>query len=599
MNITGYFSEEDSNPTIYRGKMTLRSNYTIVDADESCYQYVGKYSALPLTGLAHPEDTDAVRDALERLKEGTQRVIFRMMCGNGSYRYMYAMLSLNGRVVDGEAYIDVELMDIMRVYYKFDSDHSKIGKYRKLMSLSDKMYFEYRYEEKTVTIFEYINDRGNLRFSDTMEHFQERVLESGEFNDKQKAEFETLLDCLKHHVEKMDVDMDGRIFGFDGGYLNLKGGIAYEDQSKKMMVAVVTTLGKVDLEEKYYMTRHAFDGATGVYNKRAINELAADLMVGSGDKTIFLCVTDIDDFKNINDTFGHLVGDQVIAKVAAVIKDVLAARGFVGRFGGDEFLIVTDKVKTEDELIMMLKTIRKHISWSCAELLGNVMDVTTSIGIARYPKDASNYGDLFKIADKCLYLAKAKGKNRFILYNEELHKDYNMETTSGKTSTGKSLDIYSRSCRAVVDILGNEGQDSRESFDESVKEMLSSYDIDRMGIFTGEKYERVYEAGNCEGFVEELTFLDDPKLVEEFDENGIYARNGILSLRESFPELYEQLEKQETKGFLVVKVELSDKRIVVVVYDVHDHPRKWSSNDKGLLYIAAQVLVRRYCALEK
>lgn len=598
MNITGYFSEEDSNPTIYRGKMTLRSNYTIVDADESCYQYVGKYSALPLTGLAHPEDVDAIRDALEHLKEGTQRVIFRMMCGDGSYRYMYAMLSLNGRVVDGEAFINVELMDIMRVYYKFDSEHSKIGKYRKLMSLSDKMYFEYRYEEKTVTIFEYVNDRGNVRFSDTMKHFQERVLESGEFNDKQKAEFETLLDCLKHHVEKMDVDMDGRIFGFDGGYLNLKGGIAYEDQSKKMMVAVVTTLGKVDLEEKYYMSRHAFDGATGVYNKRAINELAADLMVGSGDKTIFLCVTDIDDFKNINDTFGHLVGDQVIAKVAAVIKDVLAARGFVGRFGGDEFLIVTDKVKTEDELIMMLKTIRKHIGWSCAELLGN-MAVTTSIGIARYPKDASNYGDLFKIADKCLYLAKAKGKNRFILYNEELHKDYNMENTSGKASTGKSLDIYARSCRAVVDILGNEGEDSREFFDANVKEMLSSYDIDRMGIFAGEKYERVYEAGNCEGFVEELTFLDDPKLAEEFDENGIYARNGILSLREWFPELYEQLEKQETKGFLVVKVEISDKRIVVVVYDVHDHPRKWSSNDKGLLYIAAQVLVRRYYALEK
>lgn len=598
MNITGYFSEEDRNPKIYRGKMTLRSNYTIVDADEACYQYLGKYSALPLTGLAHPEDVDAVRDALDRLKEETQRVIFRMMCADGSYRYMYAMLCLNGRVTDGEAFIDVELMDIVRVYYKFDSENSKIGKYRKLMTLSDKMYFEYRYDEGTVTIFEYVNDRGNVRLSDTMEHLQARVLESGEFDDKQKAEFETLLDCLDHHIEKMDVDMDGRLFGFEGGYVNLKGGIAYEDKSKQMMVAVVTTLGKVDLEEKYYMSRHAFDGATGVYNKRAISELAADLMAGSGDKTIFLCVTDIDDFKNINDTFGHLVGDQVIAKVAGTIKSVLAARGFVGRFGGDEFLIVTDKIKTSDELIVMLKTIRKHISWSCAELLGN-MDVTTSIGIACCPKDATNYGDLFKIADKCLYLAKAKGKNRFILYDEKLHKDYQMEDTSGKTSPGKGLDIYSKSCRAVVDILGSAGEDNRESFDESVKKLLSSYDISRMGIFAGERYERVYAAGNCEGFLEELTYLESPGMAASFDENGIYARNGILSLKESFPELYEQLEKQETKGFLVVKVGLSDKHRAVVVYDVCEHPRKWSGNDKGLLYIAAQALVRRYYALEK
>ena len=596
MNITGYYSEEDKNPKIYRGKMTLRGNYTIVDADESCYRYVGRYSALPLTGLAHPEDADAVREALGRLNEGTQRVIFRMMCGDGSYRYMYAMIYLNGRAVDGEAFINVELMDIMRVYYKFDSEHSKIGKYRKLMSLSDKMYFEYRYEEDSVTIFEYINDRGNVRLKDSMEHLRERVLESGEFNDKQKAEFETLLECLKHHVEKMDVDMDGRLFGFDGGYLNLRGGIAYEDQSKQMMVAVVTTLGKVDLEEKYYMSRHAFDGATGVYNKRAINELAVDLMTGG--RTIFLCVTDIDDFKNINDTFGHLVGDQVIAKVAAVIKEVLNARGFVGRFGGDEFLIVTDKVSTEDELIVMLKTIRKHICWSCAELLGN-MDVTTSIGIARYPKDAANYGDLFKIADKCLYLAKAKGKNRFILYNEQLHKDYNMETIAGKTAPGKSLDLYSKSCQAVVDILSNEGEDNRESFDESVREMLLSYDIDRMGIFAGENYERVYSAGDCEGFIEELAFLKSPEMEGVFDENGIYAKNGILSIKELLPEFYEQLEKQGTKGILVVKMELSDKRRVAVVYDVNKRSRKWSGSDKGLLYIAAQVLARRYCALNK
>ena len=598
MNITGYFWEEDSHPTIYRGKMTLRSNYTIVDADESCYSYVGKYSTLPLTSLAHPEDADGVKDALSRLNEGTQRVIFRMLCENGSYRYMYAVMFLNGRVVDGEAYIDVELMDVIRVYYKFDSEHSKIGKYRKLMSLSDKMYFEYRYDEGTITIFEYVNDRGNVRFYDTMEKLQERVLESGEFDDKQKAELETLQECLSHHVEKMDVDMDGRLFGFEGGYLNLRGGIAYEDKSKQMMVAVVTVLGKVDLEEKYYMSRHAFDGATGVYNKRAISELAADLMAGSNGKTIFLCVTDIDDFKNINDTFGHLVGDEVIAKVAGTIKNVLAARGFVGRFGGDEFLIVTDKVQTSDELIMMLKTIRKHISWSCAELLGN-MDVTTSIGIASYPKDAANYGELFKIADKCLYLAKAKGKNRFILYDEKLHKDYHMEDASGKGSPGKGLDIYSKSCRAVVDILGNAGEDNRESLDESVRRLLASYDISRLGIFEGEKYERVYAAGECEGFAEELVGLDSPKLAEMFDENGIYAKNGILSISELSPEFYEQLKKQGTKGLLLVKMELSDKRRVAVLYDVREHPRKWSNNDKGLLYIAAQALVRRYYALRK
>ena len=101
---------------------------------------------------------------------------------------------------------------------------------------------------------------------------------------------------------------------------------------------------------------------------------------------------DIDDFKNINDTFGHVMGDEVIAKVAEIIRTSLGNRGYVGRFGGDEFMVVTDRVKDAENFSKIFKTIRKNITWSCGEMMPN-MEVTLSLGLATYPDHASNYDE--------------------------------------------------------------------------------------------------------------------------------------------------------------------------------------------------------------
>lgn len=597
VNITKYYSGEDANPSIYRGRMTLKKGYTIVDADESCYLFLGVNSALPFTALVHPEDVDSIREALELVKEGEQHLIFRLVCKDDSYRYMYARMKQSGKKLEEFETIDVELLDIMRIYDKFDANHIRMIKYRRLMSLSDKMYFEYSYQDDSITIYEYVNNRSIIHFSSRLELLQAKVLEEDRYSFRQRAELEALCEHLKNYSENFDMEVDSELFGLSAGYLHFQGGILHRYNTKWMMVATVTAMGDAAKEEKYYTTTHAFDSATGVYNKRAIHELTIDLMANAGELPVYFCIIDIDDFKSLNDTFGHMAGDEVIVSLTEVLKNVIGARGYIGRFGGDEFVLVTDQIATDEEFINALKTVRKNVAWMNAARLKNT-EVTVSVGIAKYPQDAGDYDSLFKLADKCLYLAKAKGKNRYIIYCEEVHKNFDMAAISGKLSSENTQDIYVGTGRTVAAILGDMRNGSSEELKESIRNLLASYGVDRAAVYAGEDYDLKFYVGNGTAPMESLAYIKQPYLAEFFDEDGMFMRNKILSIRENAPQFYELLERQGTEGFMIVKAQFAGSLPVAVVFDVFQRYRKWSMVEKSMLYIAAQIIARRYLELE-
>ena len=596
MNINEYWSQEDQNPKNYRGRMTLRSDFGIVDANEYIYDYLGAKSVFPLPALVHPDDAESMKEALKNVMQEPQHLIFRLCSEGDKYKYFYCIMEKNSRVEAGQDCIDVELMDIVRVQKMLHYSHVHLMKYRKFMSLSDKMYFEYNYADGEIVIYEYMGGRSNVLFRENLEHVQE-LLKQDRFTFKQRAEFETLQEYFDTYAENVDIELDGEVFGLTGGYLHLKGGVVYIDDLKELFVATITVTGEKKHEGKYYMSPYAYDSATRIYNKRAIAELAMDCIAKATKYPVFLCVMDIDDFKTLNDTFGHMAGDEIIAKVAEIIISVVGNRGYVGRFGGDEFLLVTDQVADADELLNMLKTIRKNAAWQCGELYKGA-NITTSIGIAQYPKDASNYEELFKIADKCLYIAKAKGKNRFILYIPEIHESFSMGVT-GQQSTGlKSLNFYATLCRETTDIFNHMWENTRESLDADVRHLLKCYDIDRFVIYGGEHYNKLYCMGEEENLMPNVAFLEEPPISTLFDVNGLYAQNRIMPLMDKNPLLYEKLSGQGTEGYLLIKITQPDGYKMVVAYDILRRARKWSMNEKGLLYISAQILAKRFRELE-
>ena len=158
------------------------------------------------------------------------------------------------------------------------------------------------------------------------------------------------------------------------------------------------------------------DGLTQLLNRRALTERLVTEMERAlrYDGTVALLLVDLDHFKRVNDTHGHLVGDAVLRDVAALLTAAVRSSDMVGRYGGEEFLVVLPE--TDDEgATAFADRIRERVAGHRFDPWGDgrALAMTTSIGVASFPAARiESVEDLFARADAALYRAKAEGRNR-------------------------------------------------------------------------------------------------------------------------------------------------------------------------------------------
>lgn len=161
------------------------------------------------------------------------------------------------------------------------------------------------------------------------------------------------------------------------------------------------------------------DSLTGLYTRRYFFERLDEELQRSkrhGLKFSFLMI-DIDNFKNCNDAYGHLVGDTVLKDVAHIAKSSIREIDLAARYGGEEFSIIlpeTDKAGA----MLVAERIRKKIEENIFKAYDEKLKMTASIGLAIYPDDSQEVSDLIERADKALYVAKSSGKNIVCEYKE-------------------------------------------------------------------------------------------------------------------------------------------------------------------------------------
>jgi diguanylate cyclase (GGDEF)-like protein len=154
------------------------------------------------------------------------------------------------------------------------------------------------------------------------------------------------------------------------------------------------------------------DGLTGMQNRRYFDDALREYLdeFGRIDKPVGLMILDLDHFKQVNDTHGHDVGDEVLRAVAQCVRGMTRYHDVVARLGGEEFAVVTPNMDAE-LLARFAERIRKAIA-SMSILSGNVrLKVTTSVGLAVWDRKESAE-DFYRRADRQLYEAKKQGRNR-------------------------------------------------------------------------------------------------------------------------------------------------------------------------------------------
>ncbi len=175
-------------------------------------------------------------------------------------------------------------------------------------------------------------------------------------------------------------------------------------------------------------TEISTDPMTGILNKagsfKTLEKLCAE------ENGIFMMI-DLDSFKLINDIYGHDMGDKILIRFAELITQALGEGNMAGRIGGDEFTGFIKNTQSEEDVERITKFLNKELVKSAREYMGEDMNIPlgTSIGAVRVPADGRDFNELFKLADKALYVVKQNGKHSYSFYQKSGSQDLDKDKT--------------------------------------------------------------------------------------------------------------------------------------------------------------------------
>lgn len=365
--------------------------------------------------------------------------------------------------------------------------------------------------------------------------------------------------------------------------------------NKKTIAALKAKLDSIhymvfveNLEDKRYLYE-LVDPLTNLYQKAAFDKYVNASIKEA--KPFTLGALDIDNFKSINDTYGQMVGYQVLEAVADILKRNLT-NGLVARFGADDFMFVYYGSTDYQDVWNILYKITHEIN-DIGSKFDMPLDVSATIGISRYGIDGNDYDTLIQNADKALFRGKRKGKNCFIIYDAEKHKNITLdgirkafvEEGSGNYNVFRTL-VY------IFDIL-NSAKESQEILDGITELLINIFDVDRAIIYHEDTDHR--EKPLSQAF-RELTKSENmplnPMLSDIWEKhynNGICSIQSVSNLKGAYDTLYDELSRQGIQSIVRVPIEYKKTRIGALELSCFKH-HDWSIAENNLLVLVGGLL---------
>jgi diguanylate cyclase (GGDEF)-like protein/PAS domain S-box-containing protein len=219
-----------------------------------------------------------------------------------------------------------------------------------------------------------------------------------------------------------------RIRGGDGKYRWL--GLSYkllndEEGQLHRFVGACEDIQERREREEFIRMQATHDQLTGLPNRYLYNDrlLQQMVMAKRNNSALIFVVWDLDGFKAVNDTYGHLAGDALLVAVARLMRSCLRETDTLARFGGDEFvMLLSSAIGSEEEVARqttsrIFETLKHEV-----DIGGELVKIGASCGISFFPRHTSESDDLFNLADKALYIAKRTGKNRSLIWSPEVEE---------------------------------------------------------------------------------------------------------------------------------------------------------------------------------
>ncbi|MGX5173240.1 EAL domain-containing protein [Aliikangiella sp. IMCC44653] len=195
------------------------------------------------------------------------------------------------------------------------------------------------------------------------------------------------------------------------------------DDQKRYTVFAITDIAEQKKAQEELQKLANYDTLTGLPNRALLmDRIGHAINVAKRNKTkIALFFIDLDRFKQINDSLGHDIGDQLLTRAAEVLESSVRQNDTVARLGGDEFVVMLEAINAPEVVSKIAQTITEKMILPF-NLEQHEVSISSSIGIAIFPEDANNPADLFKNADIAMYHAKNEGRNNFQFYAAEMNQ---------------------------------------------------------------------------------------------------------------------------------------------------------------------------------
>ena len=333
-----------------------------------------------------------------------------------------------------------------------------------------------------------------------------------------------------------------------------------------------------------------------IYNKATTEDLIRKALERNTKGSLLML--DIDDFKSINDSLGHLFGDEFLKTFATKLKSVFRGTDIVGRYGGDEFIVFLNHA---DPALAKKKaeTVLQQISTIEVPEIGNVK---SSIGITISDSGNSDYIHLIKQADSALYQAKNNGKNCVVMFERESMDETSYRVSDTGSDTARPMlssnpNSFSSLIMRVFSALYSSA-DMQSGIDRMLKLVGETFDVSRVYIFENSDddlhcsntFEWCAEGAQSQmGSLQNLSYEDDldGSYHENWNEDGIFYCHDITSLEGSQREI---LERQGVKSVLQCSILEDGKFRGFVGFDEYRSNRFWTQEQVDALAFIAKVL---------
>lgn len=574
---------------------SIDDEYNVGVASKSFLSYFESVDVrcLRLIDFVHPDEVSEFKAFMGGKINGVSRRIFRLKRNTNEYRYNVVKLCHEDNALKDKGYRDIEIIDIEDTVLLNEKIVSDLEKMRLLFGMTDEYMFNYNKVTNVLKIFHYDELKRVIDYNMDIDEWSDEMLQKRYVADNERGLFKAFIIALKDYNQSISTKINCSIrthgniietLRFTGIYYN--SGIEGEGEIIGRILSDGATARSNEALE--LMDELQYDSLTKVYNKKAITEYAINTLKENKRNRTIIVILDVDHFKSVNDTYGHMYGDKILARVGQRLKEVVGEDGVVGRIGGDEFMIVLNGVNDDQMLRGVLRAMRTQIKWEFSEEFTDFM-ITCSIGASIYPNNGTDFEELFKKADHCLYIAKEKGRDRYVFFRDELHRE-SYEASVEKKDSQSISSRENKELEYLGKFFAEVAIDREKAIRDMFAHMKTAYNIDSIDIYYGDGLKAVYSFGADADKNDDAMYVYSSEFKEMLGNNRSINVSFLRKIMDNAPDFCTEMKKRSILSTIQCIIGSQDDIKGLITFNKKIEASQWADYEVTCAEIAASYL---------